>query len=206
MTDTIAAEPAPAAAPAHAWTDVAPHPWRRYFARSLDIALFGFVMMVVLGGIIGLVAFEALEPFVALLDGMAGRYLIAPALMVTLSAPLIALSIGLTGGTPGKWLFGVRVANDEGRPIGVVAALVREVRVALVGLGLGLPIVSLVLAFQAQEQLTDRGATRWDEDGGHVVTHRRVNAWQIVLMVVGGAALIAIRFYDLVDRFAEFGG
>jgi uncharacterized RDD family membrane protein YckC len=206
MTDTIADQPAPTAARAHAWTDTNPHPWRRYFARSLDMTLFGLVMMALLGAVIALVSAEAVEPFVALLDGMFGRYLIGPVLIVTLSVPLIALSIGLTGGTPGKWLFGVRVASDRGRPIGVAAAFVREVRAVLFGLGLGLPIISLILAWQAQEQLTEQGATNWDEEGGHVVTHRRVNVWQIVLMVIGGAALVAIRFYGMVDQFSQFGG
>lgn len=207
--DAVDARPDPAPEPAstrarvHPWTDTAPHPWRRYFARSIDMTLFGLSAIFVLAGVLALVAADLMDPIVALLDGMAGQYLLAPVLTVGLSIPLMALSTSLTGGTPGKWLFGVRVTNAEGRRIGVGAALVREAKVAWFGLGMGLPLVSLFLGFQAKEQLEEKRATSWDEAGGFAVTHRRVNAWQIVLMIVGGALFAAIRIYGVVERFAD---
>ena len=82
----------------------------------------------------------------------------------------------------------------------------REVKVAIFGLALGLPLISLGLGFQAQERLTDDGATSWDEDGGFVITHRPVNAWQIALMAVGGAILISIRILGFVSQVAGNGG
>jgi uncharacterized RDD family membrane protein YckC len=34
---------------------------------------------------------------------------------------------GLTGWTPGKWLFGIRVVNSQGEPPGIVAAIKRTI-------------------------------------------------------------------------------
>lgn len=186
----------------HPWTDTAPHPWRRYFARSVDIILLGLPAVFVVGGMLALFSPELVEPFTALLDGLVGQYLLSPLLLVGLSIPLTALFLGLTGGTPGKWLFGVRVVNAEGRPIGVGAALVREFKASTVGLGMGLPLLSLFLGFQAKEELEAQRATSWDRDGGFVVTHRAVNAWQVVLMIIGGAIFGADRVLGLIDRFA----
>jgi hypothetical protein len=103
-TDAVNAGPDPASTPTrvHPWTDTAPHPWRRYFARSIDMTLFGLSAIFVLAGLLALAAADLMDPLVAVLDGVAGQYLLAPVLTVGLSIPLMALSTSLTGGTPGS--------------------------------------------------------------------------------------------------------
>jgi uncharacterized RDD family membrane protein YckC len=201
MTDIIAEDGQQRIAPArtHPWTDTSAHPWRRFFARTLDLGLFSVLSFILIGGVLTILAPDLLDPFIVLV-------VIAPVLSIILAAPWIALAIGLTGGTPGKWLFGVRVANAEGRPIGIAAAFLRELKVASVGTGLGIPIVSLFFLWQAQEHLVDRKKTTWDEDGEHVVSHRLVNAWQIILFIVGGSAWLALRAWGMVEQFISLAG
>jgi len=206
MTDIIAEDGKQRIAPArtHPWTDTSAHPWRRYFARMLDLSLFSLLSFVLIGGLLGVLAPEMLDSFLAVLEGpFLGQFVIAPVLAIILAAPWIALAIGLTGGTPGKWLFGVRVANAEGRPIGIAAAFLRELKVATIGIGLGFPLVSLFFAWQAHERLVDRDETTWDEDGEHVVSHRPVNVWQIILFIFGGSAWLALRVWGVIEQFTS---
>lgn len=93
--------------------------------------------------------------------------------------------IGLSGRTPGKWLFGIRIAGPDGGPIGVWRALRREVSVFAYGLGLGLPLVSIVTLILAYRRLKSRGATRWDAGQGILVLHRPEGARQNRLNMVG---------------------
>jgi uncharacterized RDD family membrane protein YckC len=205
MTDIVDADPRLASAPSASrppWTDIEPHPWRRFFARSLDVFLFGGAVLAVLGLVMGLVSPGRAYLLTDLLNGLVGRYVITPVLMVTFAAPFIALSISRTGGTPGKWLFGVRVTDGDGDRLDLRSAFAREVRAAMIGAGLGLPVVSLGLGYQAQAHLTARRVTPWDEAGGHVVTHAPLDRRRIVLMAVGGGLWGAIRLAGLFSQFA----
>jgi uncharacterized RDD family membrane protein YckC len=97
------------------WQDTSPHPWRRYFARILDTLIHGSLGFFVIGlvavilgpsGSAILKAFDDINPIVSA---------VAPTL---LAIPFNALLIGLTGGSLGKWLFGVKVL-DRNRPINI---------------------------------------------------------------------------------------
>ena len=137
------------------------------------------------------------QPFGAILDGMATAIVVIPG---------NAVIIGLTGLSVGKWLFGVKVVTRAGRPIGVGRALAREVRVWIMGLGLGVPLVSFITLVMAFSRLQDRRATAWDEDQRNRVVHRPFGAWQVLLFIVGlvltVSAVIALRPSDL-QRFTS---
>jgi uncharacterized RDD family membrane protein YckC len=176
------------------WDDTTPHPWRRYAARLTDIIVLGsvawFVMGVVLYGVNPGVAdqiFSGESNMAA--DGM---------LNLLLVLPIIAVLIGLTGSSLGKWVFGIRVSKD-GKPIGFLRALKRELSVWFFGMGIGFPLASLVTLILSFNKLKDHQVTRWDAKGGFIITHRpQTNAtlammWTAVvgllLMSIGLAAL-----------------
>lgn len=76
-----------------------------------------------------------------LLAGASGRAMVAVPAALVLAAGLLAVLLGRTGSTPGHALAGVRVVRDaDGGPLGVPAALLRQLAVetaALPTLGLG---------------------------------------------------------------------
>jgi uncharacterized RDD family membrane protein YckC len=181
-----------------AWVDTKPHPWRRYFARAIDVVVVGGLTWAVIGIVFGLVNPAGAMAFFALFDGPGGRIL---DLILTLLAtvPGTALMVGLTGLSVGKWLFGVKVVRRDGRPIGVLAGVMRELNVFFAGFGAGVPFVSLFTLINSFRRLTSDGHAAWDEPKRVVVLHRPMNALQVVLMCLAIPFLIAARigFYML---------
>lgn len=199
------------------WTDVAPHPWRRFVARSIDYALLCPIGWLLLAGSLMVAWPEGFERLIAWSVALSfSRVFLGPVLMVLLATPLIALSLGLTGGTPGKALMGIRVVGrrrdggevdcGEGRPIGVGRALVREVWAAGVGFAFGLPLFAMAFAYEASDALGDRGVTRWDEDGGHQVLHAPMTAGRTALVVASAAIWVMWELYRLAMSLTSIGG
>lgn len=84
-------------------------------------------------------------------------------LIVFLGAMATVIPVGLTGRSPGKWLFGLQVVDIDGHAPGVRLAFSRELQVWVRGLALGLPLVSLVALGLSYRRLSRRGRTQWDQ-------------------------------------------
>lgn len=178
------------------------HPWRRYFARTFDNLVIGSLIWVCLGALSLLFPPEPTDRFFAFFEHPVGR-LFDGMLTLVLMIPASALLIGLTGSSPGKWIFGVRVTDASGRPIGLGRAIVREATVWLRGLGAGIPIVALFALWSSKEDLESKGRTAWD-GADVVVTHRKDDLLQRVLtfagatLVLGGWIALKLASYLLV--------
>lgn len=101
-----------------------------------------------------------------------------------------ALLIGTTGTTVGKWLMGIRLTPPDGGGIGVGRALRRELHCFAAGLGLGMPLLMLIMGVVSYQHLTRDGATAWDKDKDWVVTHRPRGSVQVVLGAIGVLLLL----------------
>jgi len=93
------------------------------------------------------------------------------------------------GMTPGKWLFRVRIIHAENRFLTYGEGLKRTAQVVAMGMGLGLPIVSLVMLALAYRELTVTGSTPWDRKGSVDVQYGARGSTQkailaIVVMIV----------------------
>src|SRR5260221_11407509 len=166
------------------WKELPASPWRRYFARMLDTTLNGVVGFAILG--FGFYAFAPLsaEAFFGSLSGAANRTL--DVFLTTLIAVQInAILIGLTGSTLGKVLFGVKVVDKHLKPIGLTKSFVRELRVWTSGMGLGIPLINLIMLVTSFNQLKKNGVTFWDSKGELIVLHRPVAGLQYCLYIVG---------------------
>lgn len=132
-------------------TDAAIHPWRRYFARSLDYILAGLVV----GAVIGL-----LDP--TFLTGETASLFLA-VLTMALWVPFEAVMLARYGTTPGKAFMKLHVTpvtSDEPAPFDVTLA--RALRVWFGGMACGFPLLSLVAMIIGYESLRRRGMTWWD--------------------------------------------
>ena len=175
---------------AQQWVDETPHPWRRFFARYLDYLFWGTATMFVLGVALAITDMESYEKLNAVLDGPHGD-LIATVLSIVLAAIANSVLIGLTGGNLGKWLFGICVLDGSDRPIGLLRSFQREGRVILQGMGLFIPIASLVTMIVAYRRLKD-GATSWDRALSLKIVHRKRGIAQNFASVVGLLLLIGL--------------
>ena len=144
------------------------HPWRRLFARMVDICTVGPVLFLLLIVENPIVAYIVLH-------------------LVWLLAEALLLS--LFGTTPAKWLFGIRVEHPGGNLLSFSEALNRSFLVFVQGLGFGIAFVSLFTQFFAYRRLTKTGTTLWDTSVGAVVLHKK---WGVVRALVCPVAVFGV--------------
>ncbi|MFC6349644.1 MULTISPECIES: RDD family protein [Stenotrophomonas] len=164
------------------WQQARPAPWRRFFGRTFDTMLFLSVGSGVLASLMVAYFPQAYEAVFAERKGMVLGGVLSSLMLYAWIIVCGATLLGLTGTTPGKWLFGTRVTYRDGRPIGLWPALRREFSVLLVGQGLGLPLITLVANGFAYATLRSDGVSTWDAMDRWVVTHRPWGAMQAALV------------------------
>jgi hypothetical protein len=154
-----------------------PRPWIRYWARMIDITVFGMLLGV------GLVVF--MPAVIALPE-------IFFSMLILLSWVLVeSVILTLGGTTPGKWLLRIELTASAGQP-DFLAWLVRSFTVWWQGLGVGFPLVSLFTLAYSHKCLLRDGVTSWDRDGGFVVTHGRIGAVRIAVAAAYSVLFVAM--------------
>jgi uncharacterized RDD family membrane protein YckC len=174
-----------------------PRPWPRYFARTIDVLVFGMVGMFVLAMVLEIAAEGGADRLIALTEG-AGGMVVSSMLLFVLAVPLLAGLLAFAQ-TPGKWLFGIRVRNADGSRMGLWKALKREAWVLVRGVGLGFPVVTLFTHIASYTDLKDDGATVWDRRLGCEVRHAPATPLWWVRAVLGGVAVVAVSVWGYID-------
>ena len=161
------------------------HPWRRLFARTVDICTAGLVLFMLL-----IFAFSATMPEQA--AGFAKAIenpIIASVVLYLIWLPAEALLLSLFGTTPAKWLFSIRVAHPGGNLLSFAAALNRSFLVFVQGVGFGIPFVALFTQLFAYRRLTKTSTTLWDTSTTAVVLHKK---WGVFRALACTAAVFAV--------------
>ena len=154
-----------------------PRIWVRYWARMLDYLFFGFICGVIIG-IFDIPIPEYNQPFLGL--GI-----------IFLWVFLEAIFVSTWGTTPGKWMLKSRVRTSNGKKLSFLNALNRSFGVWWLGMGAGLPIVSLVTMIVAAVKLSNTQVTTWDRTGHFRVEHGKVGWFRTVIVVI----IFAIAIY-----------
>lgn len=179
-TATLASD----SSPAHAF-----YPWRRYFARTLDLGIYGLLWQLILVfGLRSNIASKNL--FESLFDSF-----VTIAIMLALEP----LWLWLLGTTPGKAIFGLQLTDLRGRRLSYGAGLRRTWGVVGAGMGYNLPIYSLVRLWKSYRRCSDNRALPWDEGLSYTVKDTRGFRWVLwvgahVLLVAGLALAIAAQY------------
>ncbi|MBT9444561.1 MAG: RDD family protein [Hyphomonadaceae bacterium] len=191
LPDDLAAPETPATPPsgsAALWITAPVYPWRRHFARILDLSLLGAIGAACFGMVLGVLApsintalWEVSNPLMAIFQNT---------IVCILTTIPSALIIATTGGTPGKWFFGVRVARGDGRALGVIVALRREFSVLVRGMAFGVPLFFLVTALVSRAALLSDQTTHWDKMSGAAVSYRRPGALTVTRQIIGVALIV----------------
>ncbi len=161
------------------------HPWRRLFARTVDICTSGFVLFLLL-----IFAFSATMPEQA--AGFAKAIenpIVASVVLYLIWLPAEALLLSLFGTTPAKWLFSIRVAHPGGDLLTFSEALNRSFLVFVQGVGFGIPFVALFTQLFAYRRLTKTGTTLWDTSTNAVVLHKK---WGVFRAISCTAAVFTV--------------
>ena len=161
------------------------HPWRRLFARTVDICTAGFALFLLL-----IFAFSATMPELA--AGFAKAIenpIIASFVLYLVWLPAEAALLSRFGTTPSKWLFGIRVEHACGNVLSFSEALNRSFLVFVQGVGFGIPFVALFTQLFAYRRLTKTGTTLWDTSASAVVRHKK---WGVFRALVCTATVFVV--------------
>jgi DNA-binding transcriptional MerR regulator/uncharacterized RDD family membrane protein YckC len=130
------------------------HPWRRYFARMLDISIYSTAWAAVLA----LCLHINLTRRSGILDYLD---IIIAALLMLFLEPLL---LRLFGTTPGKWIFGLYLEDETGRRPDYGAGLFRTWGVIGAGLGYYIPIYNLVRLWKSYKRCRDNEPEPWEDE------------------------------------------
>jgi hypothetical protein len=156
------------------------HPWRRFFARQLDL----FMVVMALGLVIEIALPSSI--FSKLITNNVGSALVCSLAFVPVEAGLLAIF----GTTLGKALYGVKIELPDLMPLNFRQSFSRAISVYAGGLCLGIPLLSLFTMYFAYKDLIGTGSTRWDKKIGTTVAFRPLGATRIILLIlVWGAAV-----------------
>jgi uncharacterized RDD family membrane protein YckC len=163
--------------------------WRRYFARAVDttviMAVIIFFLVFVSMIAVTLVNREAAHTYLGWMQSLRGvnRFLGA-FITVMLWLPIEALFLWSVGTTPGKWVFGIKVRTQAGSTLGYWTALARAFLVFIKGLGLTIPLVSLITLIVSYDRLVKTGSMSWDKDLGTSVGYEKMTDTRLVFCFV----------------------
>ena len=157
-----------------------PHLVRRFWARWFDLYLFAgiwwFGMWAAgrdIGGILNnpwIILFQYIPWFV-----------------------LEAVLLHRYGITPGKWLLGIRVVNDNGTLLSLAESTRRAARVLFLGIGFGWGILALICQILALFTSRRIGRPLWDHAGGHHMETTPLNPLRLVVYVFGLFAALQLQ-------------
>ena len=156
------------------------HPWRRLFAKTVDISTLGLLAVLIVAFGVGVFFPSKATAFAKALENQ----IIAGVILLTLWIPLEAILLSTAGNTPAKWLFGISVKTTDGGNLSFQQALRRSFLAALQGMALGIPFVAFFTQIFAYRRLTKTGTTLWDTAANSVVTHKTWGVGRAIMCVV----------------------
>lgn len=165
--------------------DAGLHPWRRFFARTIDLLLavpFLIALYILIARLFPNKAEQILAAF--------SHPILGAVILYWLWVPMEAAFLTMTGTTPAKWIFGIRVLKFDGRKLTFAGALRRAAFACGLGDGLGIPGAGLFTRAYAYDRLKKTETTAWDMASGSVVQHSTWGAGRLVGATV--AVLVAL--------------
>lgn len=137
-------------------------PWRRLFARLIDVSLLILPLAYLVGLLVGYLSPETAQLLTSLNDA---------AYNIILLPGVLLLDVGiyaLIGSTPGKWLLNIVVVDICGRKLPSSKYLGREFKVWAQGLGFGLPIVTFITMYSQYSKVKSGGLAGYDQGAVNV--------------------------------------
>jgi len=158
-----------------------PRPWLRFLARKIDIALYTAIVIIPIMLMFVALGFLGVER--SIIDSTAFS-LFMGAVYIILLICVEAFVLFWWDNTPGKKLLGITLKKEDNSSFGFGDTFERTARLWFSGLGLGLPLISLITQILSYSRLEDKKITSWDEKCHIIVTHAKINSIRIAIAAV----------------------
>lgn len=167
-------------------------PWRRFFARSLDLGLLATLLNLCL---------SILSPMKASSSSLAWSLLETYLCWMFLFL-LEPLFLSKWGKTPGKWLFGLSIHQKDGSLLTRSQAFERLVMVFRTGEGYAIPFYSLYRNYKCYEIYTQEDSLPWDSDLCYEVKPFRLRSafGYIVIVLFAGIFTFLIHTWTILPN------
>lgn len=179
-----------------------PCPWKRLFARWIDVKVNIFIFFFIIVSIIEIADLKILRKsfdiYLLFIDNTGNKVLetlIAFFLVIFLNA----FFIGFTGSSIGKLFFGIKILNKTGNRLGYLKALEREFRIWIRGVGLGIVIFLPFMLAASYQRLVEIGKTQWDEEMELQVINRTKGFFNSLMTLLGTIILLLIFVFNIKD-------
>lgn len=186
--ELLKSQPPPQATPT---PSAEPHLIRRFWARWFDLYLFAgfwwFGMWALgrdIGGIMNnpwIILFHYI-PWFALEAVLLHRY----------------------GTTPGKWLLGIKVTNDDGALLSLAESTRRAGRVFFLGIGFGWIPLALICHLISVLSTRRMGRPLWDHAGGHSLKTTSLSPLRLVVYVFSLYAALQLQLIVLAPHLMKY--
>ena len=163
-------------------------PWRRYFARSFDLALYATIWFV----------FAELILNINMLSNFTGKAFFSGLVEILLLLFLEPLFLSRFGTTPGKWLLGLSLTTQSDRRLTYSEAFTRTWRVLIYGMGVNIPLVSLYRLLRSYQLCTAKRTLVWEES--YIFVQKKDKFWKILLYPVFRVIFIGCMFLAISIR------
>ncbi len=169
------------------------HPWRRFFAKLVDVSVLGVPVMVLVTMAVVLRFPEHASAFTATAAKIEDNILYAGAATTLAWALIEAVFLSTIGTTPGRWIFGIRLRTRTGEKLGFGDAVERSLRLGFAGLGMSIPFINLFTLFISYYKLCVTRSTSWDEAVGSTVSHARWGPARAAACVLAVFAIVSLK-------------
>lgn len=160
-------------------------PWRRFFARQLDLFIYSLLWMIFLS--------MAMNTNIANRNG--GKDILDTFIGLLLMLFIEPAMLRFFGTTVGKWILGLRITDGEGRHLSYSKAFSRTWTMLLRGMGLNIPIYNLVRFWRSYRACEEGETLDWEEES--ILILRDKKGWRIGAYVGAYVAAFAVLILTL---------
>lgn len=156
------------------------YPWRRFFARTVDLLTSGLLVFMVFSFFFGMTFPDSVDSYIKFIENPIG----AGVALYLLWIPTEALFLFILGTTPAKWLFGIHIKGGDGENLSFFQSLSRAFQVYISGEGLAIPIITLFSRISCYRSLRANGKMSWDSSVGSNIYYENLNTIKIIISVI----------------------
>lgn len=155
-------------------------PWRRFFARNFDLSVYSVMWAMFLSAVMNINVISR---------SSAGSFLdaIIVIILMIFTEPLL---LSLFGTTPGKWILGLSVTDNSDRRLSYSEALARTWSALWRGMGLQIPVYSLVRQWKSYKACDEGETLEWEYNSK--ITLRDRKTWRVAAFVCANVILLTV--------------